>query len=917
MQLVRDPNRLGEIANEIAQVPVVGLDSETTSLSPHHGRIRLLQLNTGRNIWLIDLFHTKTLGPVATALNDGGAVVVGQNLKFDQKFLLHHAIELWPLFDTFRASNLLHNGKGLSHDLYSIYERELGMEGHAPDMSASDWGGELSDDQLRYAAEDVEHLLVLREVMKPKLAQAGLNRTALIEFQAILPEASMEVNGFHLDREMWLELAEAARIRRDELKEQVFKELPHPKDQMGLPGMSAGWNLNSHVQKRAAIHRLGVPVENTREMTLAMHAAKYPVLRTLIAYTKAAKRVSSFGPEYLRHVDSVTGRIHTSFYPFLAAGRYSSSDPNLQQIPRSKDYRRAFAPPPGRKIVVADYSQIELRLVAQISRDRLLMEVYRKGLDAHRQTAALVNEVALSEVSRDMRQSAKPVNFGLCYGMGAEKLVLYAMSAYGIALKLEDAERFRERYFEGYSGVKEWHQRTMSQGKRTGVSRTLSGRIRYLQEDAHNEILNCVDFETEALTRRGWVRGPDLTMDDELLTKNPDTAALEWQRPTDLKVFGPAERELIEFKSRSFHALSTPDHRWLVYSKAAKRDVERVTQTISLHGDDRIHRTGRYIGPEAGMLSDDAVELAGWWLTDGRLMKTRRVEGRPGKRGPKPSGVSFRLYQSEETNALKAARIEALLGRMGIKYTKHPNGPGQALWHFRHPVTEVLAGLCPDRVLTLALLNVLTAKQCHLLMQTMIDGDGWRESKTAFVTKTREGAEAFQILCTLCGVAASIKERDMSKYRPRSSKLKNIPKGTKHWQVTLLKRDKVQVLRRHTKKVKGTFGVWCPMVPNTFFVARRSGHVFVTGNTPVQGSGADGLKASLPLVYERLKKYGGRAKLVHMVHDEIVIEADDDPEQLEAIKTDLEEGMKEGMQPFLPDVPVVVEGAYGDSWAEH
>jgi len=290
-----------------------------------------------------------------------------------------------------------------------------------------------------------------------------------------------------------------------------------------------------------------------------------------------AKLCSAFGPDYLRHVDTETGRIHTNFYPFLAAGRYSSSDPNLQQIPRQKRYRLAFEAPPGRKIVVADYSQIELRLVAQISGDRLLMEVYRKGLDAHRQTASLVNEVALSEVSRDMRQSAKPVNFGLCYGMGAEKLVLYAMQAYGIALKLEDAERFRKRYFEGYSGVKEWHKRTLNKGKQSGISRTLSGRIRYLEENAHNEILN----------------------------------------------------------------------------------------------------------------------------------------------------------------------------------------------------------------------------------------------------------------------------------------------------------------------------------------------------TPVQGSGADGLKAALPLVYERLKKYGGRAKLVHMVHDEIVIESDDVPEELEALKVDLEEGMKEGMQPFLPSVPVVVEGAYGPSWAEH
>jgi DNA polymerase I len=577
-RVVRDATRLGEVANEINQASAIGLDTETTHLSPHHGKLRLVQINTGQNIYLIDLFHTKTLGPVASVLNEGKAVKVGQNLKFDQKFLLHeYGIEMWPIFDTFRASALLNNGKQVSNGLYDIYERELGIEGHAPDMSDSSWTGELSEEQLAYAAEDVEHLLMLRQVMKPKLAQDGLNRTALIEFQAILAEASMELNGFFLNRETWGQLYEENRVRRDELKERLFRDMPHPKGQIGLPGMTAGWNLNSHVQKLQALRRLGVPVDNTAEMTLAMHAAKFPVLKTLIEYNKVSKLCTAFGPDYLRHIDSVTGRIHTSFYGFLATARYSSSDPNLQQIPRQKRYRKAFAAPPGRIIVVADYSQIELRLVAQISMDRLLMEVYRKGLDAHRQTAALVNAVALDEVTMDMRQSAKPVNFGLCYGMGAERLVLYAMQAYGIALTVAEAEKFRERYFEGYAGVRAWHRRTLAQGKRSGISRTLSGRIRYLEENAHNEILN----------------------------------------------------------------------------------------------------------------------------------------------------------------------------------------------------------------------------------------------------------------------------------------------------------------------------------------------------TPVQGSGADGLKAALPIVYERLKKYGGRAKLVHMVHDEIVIETDDVPDEPEAIKTDLEDGMKEGMQPFLPDVPVVVEGAYGPSWAEH
>jgi DNA polymerase-1 len=141
-------------------------------------------------------------------------------------------------------------------------------------------------------------------------------------------------------------------------------------------------------------------------------------------------------------------------------------------------------------IVTADYSQIELRMMAQLSGDRLLMSVYRRNLDAHRQTAALVNEVSLEEVTKAMRQSAKPVNFGLIFGMGAKRLVEYAMSAYGVVLSLKEAEGFRERFFDGYSGVRSWHHKTLENGKKTGISRTMSGRIRYLEETAYSEHLN-------------------------------------------------------------------------------------------------------------------------------------------------------------------------------------------------------------------------------------------------------------------------------------------------------------------------------------------------------------------------------------------------------------------------------------------
>ncbi len=1525
--LVERAEQLAAVAQAIASAPAIALDTETTGLCPHSSRVRLISVHTGNAVYVIDLFKTGTLGPVLDALR-GPAIKVLQNAKFDQKFFLHHyGLELNPVFDTYRASAILYNGKNYKHDLFALYERELEITPSVQDLGGSNWAGSLTPEQYAYSASDVELLLLLRDVLKPKLQAAGLNRCALLEFRAVLPEAAMELNGFRLNSDKWLQSYEANKRMRQQMQMLLLQGLPHPDGQLSLPGTGGGFNLGSTQMLQKSLARLGLKLDSTKEMVLAMHAGDYPIVRDIIAYKKIAKLCSSFGPDYLQHVNEKTGRVHSSYYPFTGAGRYACvasgtlvvtskgavpianvrpgdlvlthkgrfcrvsawlpqgvretwdvrlstgavltctpdhrvllmggrwatlqeikdeyfqdvdarcreqtpscspiqafrvatceghsrqvrndgsqragsaalehsrnrteglagvailgveggiqesnvrqnrggppwmdrgvrrrawipdvylegapgvrascsddgsardgelarefsrashrfgqeeqcgrqpgfankagtpppalfagegqsrveieaihvggslqvydlsvendesyqtqgifshncSSPNLQQVPRTKVFRECFEPEPGWVFTIADYcvrrgtrvalrrglipveevvpgdlakvedgslhevaaviskgvqpiyrittslgyeleatslhrirvldvdgayiwkrvrelgltdcvglqgdragaseapklpmaavlsrrnvrgihtpeevdsdlafflgyvagegsfrtsalrgvvswkdpevavlltgvcarvferegltqrcyrgvvetdlnsvvlmrwlaqlgvakttvpefvwkspqsligswlrglfeadgscsgrvsftskdlefvrdvqrlllglgiltarrkqvggpggvftawtltvpfafnevfaakvgfaserkqgslqklvdlgvrnaarggipnmqnrvraqqltgpgrvllnntslvgrpislklarrlraeypdvyhalglhrtvemgtffdsirkielvgedavydlsvpgpvtyisdgfvshnSQVELRIAAEISGDRTLMGVYQRGEDAHKQTASIVNEVPLSEVTKGMRQLAKPINFGLIYGLGAEKLVQYAQASYGVSMKLAEAVKFIDRYFAGYAGIKAWHRRALQEGKRTNQTRTMSGRIRYFEEEAHNQLLNCVDFETEALTRRGWVRGPDLVLGDELLTKNAVTGALEWQRPTDLKVFAPAERELVEFKSRSFHALSTSNHRWLVYSKSCKRDVERETHSISRQGDDRIHRTGRYEGPVGQVLSDGAVELAGWWLTGGHLERTRMVEGRPGKRGPKPSGVTFRLYRSEEANAPKAARIEALLKRLGIQYTKHANGPGHVTWYFRHPVTAVLAEFCPRRVLTWDLLNVLTAKQCRLLLQTMLDGDGCRSGKTSFVARTLERAEAFQGLCTLCGVVATIVERGTRKFVPKSAKLTNIPKGTRHWLVTLLQRDKVQVQGCHVSVVKGVFGVWCPMVPNTFFVARRSGHVFITGNTPVQG----------------------------------------------------------------------------------
>jgi DNA polymerase-1 len=506
-ETVTSAMRLGAIAEEVAQAEVIALDLETTGLDPRESEIRLCSLNTGKGVYVIDAFQTGTLEPIVRSLADSKGVKVGQNLKFDQKFLVwKHGLELWPLFDTYRASALVYNGKFMgkgAHDLYALYSRELGIGPEAPDLGGSNWSAPiLTKEQLDYAAEDVIHLPKLREKLKPKLRDFRLNDIALIEFQAILPEAMMELNGIFFDQTAWLRLATHNKAMADKLRKELVHELPHPKSQIALPGFDPDFNIDSTAQMLKSLQQLGLqtknpdtgamrPIHSTNEIVIAGFTKEHPVVGKVLKYREYATAVKSFGADYLRYVSKQTGRIHTSYFPFTGAGRYASSDPNLQQIPRKKEFRACFQAPPGKCIIAADYSQIELRIAAELACDETLMGVYQRGEDAHAQTASLVSNVALKEVTKDQRQMAKAVNFGLIYGMGADKLVLYAQANYNVTMTVGEAKTFRSRYFDAYEGVRRWHGMIFSdENKKRGITRTIAGRLRYLPITSHSEWAN-------------------------------------------------------------------------------------------------------------------------------------------------------------------------------------------------------------------------------------------------------------------------------------------------------------------------------------------------------------------------------------------------------------------------------------------
>jgi DNA polymerase-1 len=274
--------------------------------------------------------------------------------------------------------------------------------------------------------------------------------------------------GVAIDKNAWQTLAAAATEEAARLRKELNQAAP-PK-----PG-DREWNWNSPDQVKQVLTLAGCDVEDTKGETLA--ATDHPVAQLLQRYRLASKRESTFGTDWLSHVAD-DGRVYPSWHQIGAAsGRMSCSEPNIQQLPRG-EYRRCIVAPPGRVLIKADYSQIELRIAAKVSGDPALLEAFRRGDDLHMRTASSV--LGIENVSKQDRQLAKALNFGLLYGMGVEGFQKYALSDYGLDLSEVEARRYRDAFFASYPGLAAWHLRVRA--LKVMETRTLTGRRRLLDD---------------------------------------------------------------------------------------------------------------------------------------------------------------------------------------------------------------------------------------------------------------------------------------------------------------------------------------------------------------------------------------------------------------------------------------------------
>jgi len=506
---VTDPAEIKALVAEIREAETVSVDTETTSLEPMRANLVGISLSwrEGQGVYLplahvappadlLDLdgaadpanlppLTDPAMRPLVELLEDPGMPKTGQNLKYDLLVLRRAGVELRGVaFDTMVASYVLDPGRR-SHSLDAL---STDLLGYTP-ISYGDVTGkgkkQVSFAQVpveqatAYAAEDADLALRLRGRFAPELEEHrldGLFRELEMPLVAVL--ARMEWEGIRIDAPFFQVMSRRLGKELDFLQEDIWKEAGET------------FNINSNPQLREILfEKLELPVikrtktgPSTDASVLEELAAQgHPLPMKLMEYRQLEKLRSTYVDALPRMVNPETGRIHTSFNQAVAAtGRLSSSDPNLQNIPirteLGREIRRGFVPDAGHLFLAADYSQIELRILAHVSGDDAFVTAFREDRDVHRQTAAVIFDIPLEEVTSEQRARAKTINFATLYGQGEFSL------GRQLGISREEASDFIARYFERFSGVRRFLDEQVAMAREKGYVETLSGRRRYIPE---------------------------------------------------------------------------------------------------------------------------------------------------------------------------------------------------------------------------------------------------------------------------------------------------------------------------------------------------------------------------------------------------------------------------------------------------
>ena len=497
-----------DVVSALNDVNIFSIDLETTGLTPIDSRILLCQIGLPDNrVFVIDA-NAVDLKPILPFLSSVKYTKIIQNSKFERRFFLSkYKTPICSVFDTQLAERILYPDnynfglKGLAAK-YSNIILDKDIRTSFIDKKKNSF----SEEQIRYAAMDADVLWHIKDMQQAKLDELGMTKVATMEFDLAQVVASMEETGTPIDRVKWQaklkhykELHEESRLRMHDLlfSEDVMDE------QLGL-FVRDGINLNSSSQIKKAFNDIGLNVDTTNEREIAL--VNHPAAKELLVYRGFQKILSAYGEGFLDKIHPFTGRIHADFQQIgTETGRFSCKDPNLQQMP--DEFRQCISLK-DHVIIAADYSQIELRILAELSDDPAFISAFSSGEDLHKSTASMMFKIPISSVSKEQRFMAKTINFGISYGMGAGKLMdmLNAEASKNGSPKLTypQVQELLTRYHKTYGKVSKWLAEAGNSAFIKGYSETMMGRKRFYERPDPNA-LNKNDYamQTSAIKRKG------------------------------------------------------------------------------------------------------------------------------------------------------------------------------------------------------------------------------------------------------------------------------------------------------------------------------------------------------------------------------------------------------------------------------
>lgn len=521
-KVITKPQELGELLTDIHTNDIIGLDVEATTLDPYTANLLLVQLNVNNKIYLLDVrqLGIKYIAYIVDLIKSTNKLSVGHNIKYDIKILYHNTkLMLYNVYDTMLGELIPRVGLNYKFPSYKelvekycfiILDKEVRS-------SFIDYDGPLTNEQLTYSALDVKYLFDIREEQLKDIRKTNQEHILELEMGTLVEVAKMEYFGILLSPELWREnIAEVEVLAKETNKRLIdyfinsldlskYKttkelanafvipikgkklevELENLSPEYGIKWIMENVNIGSTYQCREILNHLGIPVKSTGEEVIKRYKSN-DFVSMLLDFRGLEKLLTGYGENILAKINPVTDRVHSEFDQLKVSGRFGSSGPNLQNQPKSQKYRRCYIAPRGKKLITADLSQAELRLLGEVSGEIAFIDAYIHGQDIHKKSATILYDVSIEQVTKGQRSKGKTLNFSLNYGITPWGL----LDKFDIPL--EEGEELIKKYFKGLPSIAAFIDIVGKSVWKNKVSITPFGRKRFFEDkklykDAHEE----------------------------------------------------------------------------------------------------------------------------------------------------------------------------------------------------------------------------------------------------------------------------------------------------------------------------------------------------------------------------------------------------------------------------------------------